>query len=287
MKPTVYLDTCHLQLVATSSEVEYKQMKKILQDKKLTLVYSWINFSELIARKDENKVCEIADFLSSVEIKYLKDNIQLFKLECSSTKEQYFSDNLADAFVSYKDVETYVRLADYPIGELIKYTYKEQNNTKEEVNKRIIQSWGDTNAKIAEGIPKDQYWKTVKSRFTGRARIFYYKHLDYSKTSSSTGYKKIGDEKIIEAINIEPENVLSYAIPFYTQYQKHRQKLAWQKNSLWDIEHCTAVPFVDYFITDKGNHSDLAEAMKQLKYNRTRVYSSLNMLLDDLKEKLP
>lgn len=285
----LYLDTCRIQDLYTNNGDAEIFIKKLLTDKKITLVYSWINLSELTDRDDKDKILQIAEFISTINPIYLKNSFALWKNEflCSLNKTSFnpFSENLADVFLGFKSVEAYINTPKCTfynlISEMMKYSIV--NNRIKRLN-QIVKEWGENNAKISKTMSKDKFWKSAQRKFTEKAYHNLAELISDPKIFSTLPHQK--SKKSIKIPKIEPSMVWSYSVPFFVLYMKHRDSNRnWNNRShLWDIEHCTAAPFVDFFVTDTANSADLNSVLKYLKFDRTKVYPSLDTLYQELQK---
>lgn len=281
----LYLDTCRIQELVESTKLEYMPLKKHMIENKIRLVYSWINFSELVCRTDKEKIMKIASFISKSNPLFLLDNIQLFRREFISyntnTKIMPFSEKIADSFLGFKDLSAYILSDQLSFDAIVDSYIQSTSKTKEaeKITDEMIKFWGDNNIKFRKSMSKDIYWKKVADKLNEQAVNRCVKYF----AEEPQLLKKLSDPNGGIQLCFLPQMSWSYSIPFYTQFSKHaNSSITWDKSAIWDIEHCTAVPFVDFFVTDKENHENLKQALKKLNFEKTKIFSNLSDLIINL-----
>lgn len=124
-----YLDTCHIQSLVTSNEPKIVKFRETFLGKN-TLILSLFNIEEILNRTDKNSIIEIANFFKNINIRYLKNPIDLAKEEILSKYSQNnispCTEKIRDLY-PFKNLELFMRLGNKSIFEFFNDCILEEN----------------------------------------------------------------------------------------------------------------------------------------------------------------
>lgn len=267
MTQYIYLDTCHLQRI---SERQYRIIFNKLQAQELVLVYSRANLIEMAARDDQKKYEALCKILDRFKIVFLRNpefliKLDIFKANNIPTPNTFFSEKISDLlyFNNLPQILIATPTKTQKLSEFLIEIYHTSSREKIITDKKM-EDYINANVK-----------KFINSQVAEKA-IF---------ESAETKF----DEKITALCLSEnfikssrPNHSLSFLICFVAQMLKiinKKDKLC--KNDLLDAEHCLSIPYVNYFMTDKGNACDIRNAIKKIeeKYSDFKI-NELKVLHD-------
>lgn len=278
----LYLDNCALQALVKNSNNE---TTKNLLNKDIILLYSFENLLELTQRSDSDSVRNIAIFLKECEIKYLRNRGQLLKRDLSIllhgiSNIDWYSDNIyhsMDAdYLPGLDLERefywYNFYKNNSIDKIIERVHSERDVFEGKLYDPLkVKEWGNQNKKHKKH-KKHDYLKTLESlRKDELFKALKQNHINFINYNQKIEESKISD-------------FLSFSFVFYRKQMEHynaTKKMV--ENDICDITQCAAIPYCDYFVTDRGNASE-ANKVKTLFCEKHKQVIKCNIIqkLEDI-----
>lgn len=264
----VYLDTSHLlkwQNGTLNKEVLNK-LSMLISSKDHLFVISDIHIKEITLRTDRVQLMDILNFLNKLpSIPCVELAVKIFELEIIQAYKKFKDeDDLSLQFFGKKNESS-------PENDLGQYLleYPLQKTMHEELNTTIVNR-GPIIQDIMQPLDSQQFKSYINRAFKQRL----------SEAIKSSGIA-VDTDALINFI-IQDENLTpSLKINIYTAAYLYRDKnKELTINDWFDILHCSAIPYVDYFSLDHESCQRLLN-IKCLHniLNKTHIDSNLNLLL--------
>lgn len=254
----VYLDNCHLQRLSQDKNLiaEFHKRKYLLIISR-TIIYEIAKDCDL--RHRSNKI----RFVESTPFKYLKYSKYLLKKDLfkSNRLDSPFSDDFNQSFPDKVIPRKKQRkLKNMTFGEIVRELGL--MSSFEEANNFSVHNWATM---------RFQELKNTKHEADNQFKEKLLKKLNTFKLSK----KAVASVQIEEFIK-NKTLIPSFSIPYYVSYAKLNddRKYFSEADMIWDTDQCEAIPYVDYFLTDKANREYINKAIHKLKLRNRAIISS-------------
>jgi len=256
----IYLDTCHLQNLKDKGV--YQCIFEKLCERKMRLVLSVYNLLEMLQREDKRKFIEVCNNLDRFDVVYLRENAQLLEYDIKKYAKMKttspFSNDMRNLIHGLKNPELYLLLKVFSSShyKLFSLLYEHDNKQKIISEEKLVKYTNDNQCFFEN---KDKRKKAIFDS----AETKFNQALFLSGISPELIKKTDG-------ARYSP----SFLIPFVVQlYKSQNSQRKLKSSALIDAAHCTAIPHVDYFLTDKGNKDNAKKALDIIIRENRKFYS--------------
>ena len=264
----IYLDTSHLLKWHNGAlnEETLDKLSMLTSSEEHLFVISDIHSKEINFRTDRMQLKNIRNFLNKLpSIPCVELAVEIFELEIIQAYKKFRGeDDLSFQFFGKKNESI-------PENDLDKYLleYSLHKTMHEELNTTIV-SKGPIIQDIMQPLDSQQFKSYINKTFKQRL----------SEAIKSSGIT-VDMDALINFIIQDESLTPSLKINIYTSAYLYRDKnKALTINDWFDILHCSAIPYVDYFSLDRESYQRLSN-IKSLHniLSKKHISSNLNLLL--------
>lgn len=257
----LYFDNNHLQELSKRVSSDKSLMSSL---KKHIIVISFYNLLEISQSQCESTKKIKLDFLNTMNLKYLKYPDFLFNADF----HKYCG--LSNKIVDVLDPETLNKpiTSDVTLNEMIE-SFAQGNDPKKDIS-----YWSEINTEIASGYKKEEYWKEVERRCNDDLNDT----LINLKIDASRHH-----ERYLEVMN-DSSTLQSFRICYYCLFFNLRNigKIM-SMSDIWDMRQSESLPWVDCFLSDRENISNIKSIFRQLGIQtNNKLYSNLDQFIKNV-----
>jgi len=305
----IYLDTSFLQKWQnkTLSQRSMTYLNGLRNSEDYFFVLSFIYIDELCKRKDHNKALEIAKFLDTLPIIWLKNSVELEYLDIRKASNKflnYLDLNLSpfcrDYIDTHKSTLTSLQM-NHPFkgSSIVDIVSCLLENQKLKAMKcddpETIKKWGRNETQYIEDntqehLNKQQKLALKNKLITNEFKNCLKKKVKEVKENFNLNYEcKDFINYLFENLHLIP----SFSINYFTEKRAHAfQNRDKEPNDLCDLVHLYALPYVDLILCDNNTCEQVIQAIKYIKKNicseykmfENRVFCKENNICTKLEE---
>jgi hypothetical protein len=275
----IYLDTSHLQKWQrkTLSIKDVKKLDSLKKTQHTHFIISLAHIYDIIDREDKIKAIELARFLDDLPIKWLRNAVDLKREEVKNALKCYEMQQASQInpfVVDYVDtlepepssalIISLMRRGssiETIVSDLMSVTLPERQGS---LTKKQIKGWAYNNVIIIDKMPNADAKGKEMQKNLGRilsediitfklAEAVINAVITKQQNNAILSSQRIGSvDCFVNWLLKNPVLISNICFPYYTQHFMHRDKqLTWKKSHFEDLNHLSALPYVDYVSVDK------------------------------------